>query len=196
MSQHIEIEFKNLLTKDEFIELTTFLQFSTEDFKTQINHYFDTPSFSLKKQGCALRIREKSEHMELTLKQPAPTGLLETNQILTEREKQNMMQTGNLPKGPVFHILTEVLHPNESVSYFGSLTTKRAEKKYKDGLIVLDHSQYLNTEDFELEFEVEDEQIGLRNFQNILHQLQIPMRKTDNKMMRFYKQKQKEQENI
>ena len=37
----------------------------------------------------------------------------------------------------------------------GSLTTERFEKETDAGLVALDHSLYLDTEDYELEIEVE-----------------------------------------
>lgn len=189
MSQHIEIEFKNLLTKEEFIRLTSYLKFQPKDFKKQINHYIDAPDFSLKEQGCALRVRKKLTHYELTLKQPASTGLLETNQTISEAEAESIIKTGKIPTGPVEKALAPLLPDIDSLLYFGSLTTERAEKEFQGGLIVLDNSVYLGTEDFEIEYEVLDEATGYPIFKNLLEQLNIPIRKTDNKIMRFYKKK-------
>ena len=62
MSQSIEIEFKNLLSIEEFNRMITYFQLSDDDFFRQINHYFDTKDFALKNLGCALRIREKKEY--------------------------------------------------------------------------------------------------------------------------------------
>ena len=46
MTQEIEIEFKNIVTKEEFDTLCK--SFSIEAFTKQVNHYFETPDFSLK----------------------------------------------------------------------------------------------------------------------------------------------------
>lgn len=59
MSQNIEIEFKNLLTETEFMQLKSFLDIDNSMFIKQDNHYFDTANFTLKELGCALRIRFK-----------------------------------------------------------------------------------------------------------------------------------------
>lgn len=189
MSQHIEIEFKNLLTREEFFRLSTYFTFEPEDFRTQVNHYFDTPNFSLKSHGCALRVREKAGTFELTLKQPANTGLLETNQTISQEQFQAVMQTGTIPSGIVYSALASLIQGSGEITYFGTLSTERAEKNYKDGLIVLDHSTYLNTEDFEIEYEVTDANLGQTVFKGLLQQMHIPLRKTDNKIMRFYNQK-------
>ena len=52
MTQEIEIEFKNIVTEEEFNTLCK--SFSIEGFTKQVNHYFETPSFSLKEAGSAL----------------------------------------------------------------------------------------------------------------------------------------------
>ena len=59
MKQEIEIEFKNIITQEEFKQLLYTFSIKDEDFITQENHYFDTETFSLKNNGCALRIRKK-----------------------------------------------------------------------------------------------------------------------------------------
>ena len=98
MSQSIEIEFKNLLSIEEFNKMISYFQLSDDDFFRQINHYFDTKDFALKNLGCALRIREKKEYFEMTLKQPHPDGLLETTQTLTEKEANDLLNGGLIMK--------------------------------------------------------------------------------------------------
>lgn len=186
VSQEIEIEFKNMLTKEEFTLLKDYLNLSESMFHTQENHYFDTSNFYLKELGCALRIRMKNNKYEVTLKEPLETGLLETNQQLNTKDAEKMMQHGIIIEGPVKDQLSRLNIPLDKLEYFGSLTTSRAEKKYDGGLIVLDHSSYLNKEDYELEYEVEDFETGQKRFHHLLKKLNIPIRKSDNKIQRFY----------
>ena len=40
----------------------------------------------------------------------------------------------------------------------GSLTTERAETLFEGGTLVFDHSFYYNHDDYEIEFEVQDEE--------------------------------------
>lgn len=68
MSQEIEIEYKNLITIDEYNQLLTAYPFPQEG-KKQINYYFETADRKLQHQGCALRIREKSDTYHITLKE-------------------------------------------------------------------------------------------------------------------------------
>jgi uncharacterized protein YjbK len=192
-NKNIEIEFKNMITTDEFTALMNFLNLRSEDFSEQENHYFDTPDFLLKEKGSALRIRQKYGSFELTLKQPHPEGLLETNEDLSESEAAEMIQTGKIPREQIKKSLEELGIKTDNLRYFGTLTTKRAEKEYNKGLAVLDHSRYLNKEDFEIEFEVDDRKEGQMVFLNLLQQLNIPVRKTENKIKRFYNEKYRQQ---
>lgn len=188
MSQQIEIEFKNLLTQTEYHHLQQYFKIEQSQIKKQINHYFDTKDFSLKTASSALRIREKGNRYELTLKQPAEVGLLETNQTLSHHEAQAMFKNAQLPEGPVKSILdsTDI---DDRLEYFGSLTTYRSEIDYQGGLLVFDHSLYLDVEDFEVEYEVTSEECGKQIFKQLLESMNIPFRKTDNKVRRFYQRK-------
>ena len=186
MAQNIEIEFKNLITKLEFERLIKHFGLNETDFFTQENHYFDTPDFALKAQSSALRIRKKEEEYELTLKQPYQDALLETNEILDEATAEMMFKTGKITNLTIKKLIEDMeINPDE-IQYFGSLTTKRAEIEYEKGLVVIDNSFYLNIEDFELEYEVSDRKDGQNKFLTLLKQLGIPIRKTENKIKRFY----------
>ncbi|MCM3241446.1 CYTH domain-containing protein [Cytobacillus firmus] len=192
-NKNIEIEFKNMVNREEFSSLIDFFNIRSEDFSEQENNYFDTPDFLLKAKGSALRIREKNGSFELTLKQPHPEGLLETNENLTESEAAEMIRTGKIPAELIIRSIKELGIETDKLQYFGTLATKRAEKEYMKGLAVLDHSRYLNKEDFELEYEVDNRNEGELTFLNLLKQLNIPVRKTENKIKRFYNEKYRQQ---
>ena len=192
MSQNIEIEFKNMLTKEEYELLISHFHFNDSDFFEQENHYFDTRDFALKNKKAALRIRKKGQEYELTLKQPHPEGLLETNKSLSEEESRTIFETGVIHDEKIASLLKEMNIDSSAIIYFGSLKTIRAEKDIGNGLLVLDHSFYLKKEDFELEYEVNDRVLGQQFFNELLHSLNIPIRKTDNKVRRFYNEKYKE----
>ncbi|MGR6002090.1 CYTH domain-containing protein [Bacillus cereus] len=189
MTQEIEIEFKNIVTKEEFDTLCK--SFSIEAFTKQVNHYFETPDFSLKEAGSALRIRHKGATYTLTLKQPAEIGLLETHQVVTEDEAKMMMETNTIIQGAVVDQLHKLQIPVSALTYMGSLTTERAETLFKDGTLVFDHSFYYNHDDYEIEFEVQDEETGKVAFIHLLTQHNIPVRHTNNKVKRFFLAKQK-----
>lgn len=195
MSQNIEIEFKNMLTKVEYERLFQYFNIDKNQQFTQENHYFDTPDFSLKNKGTALRIRKKGRNYEMTLKQPAAIGLLETNQLISEDEAMIAIHQGRLPTGIVQNLIEKFDISFSTIEYFGLLITERIEFEYRNGLLVLDHSTYLNNEDYELEYEVENYQLGEEIFLELLKRLKIPTRKTENKIRRFYNQKYQQPNN-
>ncbi|WP_251352988.1 CYTH domain-containing protein, partial [Staphylococcus aureus] len=59
---------------------------------------------------------------------------------------------------------------DQSLSILGALTTYRQETQYQGDLLVLDKSEYLDTTDYELEFEVKDYDQGLQKFQSLLNE--------------------------
>lgn len=191
MAQEIEIELKQLLMKEEFEQLKEYFQLKDEDFHTQTNYYFDTPQFDIKSKFAALRMREKGGQWVLTLKEPHEIGLLETHQTI---DPPASLEHFHLPEGEVAGRLVHLHIQKDQIVYFGSLETSRAEKMIKEGLIVLDHSRYLTVEDYELEFEVSDLDIGQAAFTALLQQFQIPPRHTKNKVVRFYEEKMKTKE--
>ncbi|OIK08542.1 CYTH domain-containing protein [Bacillus sp. MUM 13] len=191
MDQHIEIEFKNLLSQEEFNKLTNYFNVKESDFVLQENHYFDTSDFALKNQKSALRIRVKQGKHELTLKQPARDGLLESNQQLTPMQAEAFLKGEGFPEGEIQQLLISVNVEPQQIEFFGTLKTSRFEFPYKNGLLVLDHSHYLGTEDFEMEYEALSRPEGQEIFSTLLETLQIPERMTENKVKRFYLQKMK-----
>ncbi|MCP3742203.1 CYTH domain-containing protein [Rossellomorea sp. BNER] len=186
MGHEIEIEYKNLLTEDEFHLLLKTFSIAEHDFFLQENHYFDTQDFQLKDLGSALRIRYKDLQYQLTLKQPIPEGLLETNQNISEEDVTRMIHEQIFPRGEVLEEIKKLEIQIDSLEHFGTLSTKRAEVNYKNGLLVFDYSFYLNNEDYELEYEVQNKDEGEKIFHSLLEELNIPYRSTENKIRRFY----------
>lgn len=196
MSQEIEIEFKNLLTKTEFEAFKTSFNITDDDFITQENHYFDTPNFLLKSRQSALRIRKKQDVYFLTLKQPHKEGLLETHQKITEEEAKLLLSNKAevFIDGEVKEAILKLDIDPQAITYLGTLKTNRAEIRDCENLLVLDHSFYLNHEDYELEYEVQNIETGKQKFLALLQQHNIPLRPAKNKILRFFETKAKKEE--
>ncbi len=156
MTQEIEIEYKNMLTKSEFDRLLASLPFP-EEAHTQTNYYFETPDFSLKEHGCALRIREKDGSFTLTLKEPHSTGLLETHNELTRQQADSWLNGKPANANKTADQLADKGIHTDDLLYHGSLTTHRRELTYGDVLLVLDDNTYLGKTDYELELEAPSE---------------------------------------
>ncbi|MDA5560203.1 CYTH domain-containing protein [Exiguobacterium sp. MMG028] len=183
MTQEVEIEFKSMLTKDEYEKLIQ--AYKLEDqVRWQANDYFDTPTFQLKKQGAALRIREKKHGQVLTLKQPNEVGLLETHASITEEEAEDLFKYGIIHDDQMKQALAP-FQLNAALEHLGRLETNRAEHQTEDGLLVLDESHYLETTDYEIEFEVTNEEAGKRAFERLLAEHGLPYRPAKNKIVRF-----------
>ncbi|MDX5474622.1 MAG: CYTH domain-containing protein [Bacillaceae bacterium] len=190
VNQEIEIEFKNLLSKEEYERLLQTFNLNNNMPVKQINYYLDTDDFQLKSHGCALRIREKKGMYTLTLKQPKGNALLETHQEITIDEMNSIKDGNCIPQGSISAILTNDLSVNDKlIKYFGSLTTYRFETMHESGLLVLDKSEYLDETDYELEFEVSNYEVGQAEFEQLLDVQKIQMRETKNKIVRFYERK-------
>jgi len=185
MSQEIEIEYKNLLTKKEFDRLLQQYPFPEESI-SQTNYYLETADFSLKKKGTALRIRKKEDYYVLTLKEPHKNGLLETHDTLTKAETQHILNGGTIVEENVASRLYALDIPLSSLIYYGKLITERRETQFGHALLVLDHSIYNQTHDYELEVESPTETTGIQVFEQHLQQQHIQKRETPNKIKRFF----------
>ncbi|ARA97478.1 MULTISPECIES: CYTH domain-containing protein [Geobacillus] len=189
MYQEVEIELKNLLTAAEFDAVRAAFRLDDGAFRRQENHYFDTPLFALKEQAAALRIRVKDGRFTLTLKQTQTDGtILETHEPLTPSEAEALL-AGAAPQGAIAVLLREMNVDPHDVRCFGSLVTDRAEWPHEGGTLCLDHNRYLQSEDYELEYETDNAEAGEERFLRLLGTLGIPRRPAPNKIARFYARK-------
>lgn len=180
-----EIEFKQLLNLQSYESIKSTYFNGATPFK-QTNHYIDTPDFQIQSQKMALRIREKADGaLELTLKVPQAIGLDEYNFATDLKPIQGQVPKNALPK-EIQSLLIEKHVNLEALQILGALTTLRLEKQLTDGLLVLDHSFYLGTEDYELEFEVKDFEKGQHAFNELLKSFHLKHQEPKNKVRRFF----------
>lgn len=185
MSQEIEIEYKVLLTKEEYKRLLASLPFDTSVYE-QTNHYFETSPLSLKDKGCALRIREKNNVYQLTLKEPHPDGLLETHNQLTKKEACSWFNNNiDKDKHPIKRLINKGINVDE-LMYYGTLKTERRQFKESGIIYVLDYSTYNGHVDWELEMEAPSKEIGRNAFHKLLKKFSITHKHTPNKIARFF----------
>ncbi|MBO0473995.1 CYTH domain-containing protein [Enterococcus ureasiticus] len=186
MSENLEIEFKTLLSIEEFSRTIDYFQLKEEQFFTQTNYYFDSADFQLKKKHIGLRVRTLPNNAEITLKIPEKVGLLEINDALSIEEAHRIVESATLPNsGNVYNKLTNLGINKDDLRLIGSLTTKRAEIKFPQGLLALDESWYNEQHDFELELEVDDAVNGKRDFLALLDTLTIKESPSPNKIQRM-----------
>lgn len=167
MSKSIEIEYKSLLSEDDFLRLCQV--FPADKKITQINHYFDTADFEIKEKKMGLRIREFPNGAEATLKMPLAVGLLEITDTFSLEIAKKAVAESVFPDCPdIQKELDKLGIAVSDLKLFGSLKTIRHERKIEQGLLALDESWYLDTHDFEIELEVESGEFTLEMFKDFL----------------------------
>ncbi len=185
MNVQKEIEFKNLLEKEEFDELCNAFGISQQDFHVQTNTYFDTENHQLRNSHMGFRLRVVGERNELTLKAPTDNvhTMMESTHLISANERDEILSNQSVKPREFseFQQLPEILLA------FGSLRTERAEIPYRGGLLVLDRSDYLGITDYEVEYEVTDITSGHHSFTELLKKHHIPKRQTLKKIARFMK---------
>ena len=182
MKNHLEIEYKTLLSQADYGKLLP--EFSHVTPISQTNYYIDTPNFDLKRHRFSLRIRILKDQAELTLKIPQKVGNQEYNQKLSLEQAKELIKSPFLPTGDITSLLKESNLALEKLLVWGSLHTKRYEKETPIGLMALDENTYGNVKDYELEIEVTDSQKGKVAFENFLKERQIPFIYASSKVAR------------
>lgn len=176
MNQNLEIEFKNQLTKKDYVRIfeAEFKPHNPEQI-LQRNYYFDTPDNQLKKNGSALRIRQTPALNELTLKVPSQGFLLETNISLSDNMCSSLLEMGLFKLSDIssdIHI--ETLDPEATYYLFNQFKTTRFERRIDGYLVVLDETTFQNgVVDYELEVESPEAETGLAFFHSFLEKYAI-----------------------
>jgi uncharacterized protein YjbK len=151
MSNAIEIEAKALVKKEDYEKLVK--RFAGAKSYEQTNYYIDNEEGLLRKEGVALRIREKEGLYEMTLKTPLSEGLLEKNCSWTKERFEGFMKKGQFPDGDIKRFLTMLDVDVSTLKVLASLTTKRIDIDYEGGKLSLDENHYSGLVDYEIELE-------------------------------------------
>lgn len=173
MSSNIEIEAKVLLLKDEYNAIIEKLNLQKYRKIKQTNHYIDTPDRYLKKNGIALRIREKDEEFELTLKTPLSEGLLEKNENISWRDFENLSERQIFPDGNIRKFLLILGVKVSDLKVLTSLCTERIHVEFEGFGLTLDKNIYSNIVDYELEVESSSIERAQQEIENILNECDI-----------------------
>ena len=182
MKKQPEIEFKSLLTKEEYLKLME--KFKGNRTNVQTNHYFDTPRFSLKAIDASLRVRER-EDFEMTLKVKKGYSLIENTVPVTKEEFEEIKKTGIVTNPEMANMLSSIIG-NQKVENFLSLQTYRMYLPYGNGILFIDKSKYLGFVDYELEYEAKSYHQGKQEFIELINTLQIQYKKSDKKIARAF----------
>lgn len=182
MAKELEVTFRTLLSKSEYLRLAK--QFSDSPANLQINYYFDTPRFTLKASEIILRVRKRDKY-ELTIKRKKGYNKYELTEIITEEEFNNFLKTKTIPSLQIQNELTDVIKGQTLVNYM-SLSTYRIFFPYKKGKIAIDKCEYVDAIDYELEYEASTYEQGKREFIEIVKEFGIIYKKSEAKIKRAY----------
>ena len=165
MNELLEIEYKMLLDKDIFYKIL-------DDYKDDIYHQYIQTNYyltntSLKEKKYMLRIREKENKCEMTLKRPHLNHSLETNISISLKDKNNILN-GHMIDNEIMNILKDENIDISTLKNEISLTTHRYDIILKEGTLSLDINTYNNITDYEIEFEVSDEKTGYDKFLSLI----------------------------
>ena len=183
MQRSLEVEFKTLLTKEEYERLANMFKGSHTDIQT--NHYFDTNRFSLKALDSSLRVRER-ESLELTLKKKKGYAMQEYTLPITEEMFESIKTTGTVPDSELKNELSPLIGEQKLFNFL-SLSTKRMYTQYKKGILFLDKSTFCGVTDYELEYEARNYLDGKKEFIELINDLQIQYKKSEKKVQRAFK---------
>lgn len=188
MRQEVEIEYKNLLTQQEYEKLKAIFFTDAAAPFTQENYYFDTKDYILKNSRCALRIRIKDDSAEMTLKTPFEGHHTETTLDMTPVKARELITAGSFPLPEAIHsvLVQEGINVDQDLFKTAQLKTERLEALNPHSIIVLDKSFYSNMIDYELEVESDSKATGEKLFTQILNDHSIPKRDTPNKIARAF----------
>lgn len=180
--QSTQVEFRTLLSKDEYDRLMN--QFKENKIDYQTNHYFDTARFSLKASDTSLRVRER-DTLNLTFKRKKGYQIQELKLPISKEEFLAIVNESILPDGDINQEITSIIG-KQKIENFMSLSTKRLYFNYGNGIIFIDESNYLGLADYELEYEAKNLYEGKKEFIQLLKDFDIKYKKAEKKIKRAY----------
>ncbi|MHC1735007.1 MAG: CYTH domain-containing protein [Erysipelotrichaceae bacterium] len=176
MRTNTEIEYKTLVTRDQFERLLR--HFPVFKTVTQTNTYFDTVDRRLKALKMACRIRVSDDSIVATVKHKVDQGVMEYDVDLEEFDS-------TVFRRDEFRRLFEELGVSEELIVVGSAKTVRSTVDEPLGELCFDQNTYRGVTDYELEFEVNGDPVaGYRRFMEILELENIPYIPSISKMQR------------
>jgi|GEM_PF-565185 len=160
-SEQREYELKFMLLPDEYRYIdSTF----TGKAVLQTNHYFDTHDFRLYNERKVIRLRQRENTNELTVKtlksKNSRAGVIDILErtILIDGEEADMLLSGEISIGMYLKAFTDI--NTDGLSVIGRLETRRKRIMLSRDLpeAELDESRYLGITDHELEWEISEKQ--------------------------------------
>ncbi len=182
MAKDVRIEFKTLLTKSEYDRL--YEQFKDYPGNLQTNYYFDTKRFTLKASDAVLRIKRR-DGLVLTFERKKGYNFQRIDEDITEEQFKALIEEGIIPSEKIALEVNEIIK-GQNIVNFMNLATYRISIPYNKGRLSLDRCEYVDTVDYELEYEVTNREKGKLEFIEIIKEFNIAYKKSQLKLKRAY----------
>lgn len=180
-TQNTDVEFKSLLTKEEYDFLMKEFKGKT-DFQT--NHYFDTERFSLKALDASLRVRERND-FSLTYKRKKGYSTDVRTVEITKEQFEEIKKTGTVEIPEIADELSSVIK-DQKIFNFLSLSTLRMYLPFEEGVLNIDKSEYCGITDYEVEYSSKSYHQGKDTFIKFINDYGIKYKKSDKKIKRAF----------
>jgi uncharacterized protein YjbK len=150
----------------------------------QTNYYFDTKRFTLKATDAVLRVKHR-ETYTLTLERKKGYNFIRIDEEMTEEEFKDLVENGNIHSEKIAQEVNDIIKGQKIINFM-NLATYRISVPYKKGKLSLDRCEYVNTIDYELEYEVANRNTGKLEFIQIIKDYNIAYKKSQVKLKRAY----------
>ena len=182
MEKNAAVEFKSLITEEEYNRLIEQFKGSKQDFQT--NHYFDTVRFTLKALDASLRVRERND-ISITYKHKKGYNM-DVKTVVIDKEKfEQIKATGKIDIPEISDEIYKLIKDQKLVNFM-SLSTLRTYLPYGNGILSIDKSLYLDTVDYEIEYSTKSYHQGKEEFIKLINDLKINYKKSNKKIQRAY----------
>lgn len=168
-----------MLSKEEYDRIKAVYEWDSEI--NQVNYYYDTADFYLRRNDITFRIREIDGTYRLQIKYQDTSDSQYASKVEVEYPIEGVKKHFSILECPKYLSKIEI---NSDLILLGSLKTNRWIKKLDITKICLDYNQYLDKEDFELELEFKDDNTTA---QEIISTFKIVPVKGQGKYRRFLK---------
>ena len=182
MAKEITAEFKTLLTKAEYDRIYETIKEHPGNLQT--NYYFDTKRFTLKATDAVLRVKHR-ETYTLTLERKKGYNFIRIDEEMTEEEFKDLVENGIIHNEKIANEVNDIIKGQKIINFM-NLATYRISVPYKKGKLSLDRCEYVNTIDYELEYEVANRNTGKLEFVQIIKDYNIAYKKSQVKLKRAY----------
>ena len=131
-----------------------------------------------------LRVKHR-ESYTLTLERKKGYNFIRIDEDITEEQFKDLIENGNICSEKIAQEVNDIIKGQKIINFM-NLATYRISVPYNKGKLSLDRCEYVNTVDYELEYEVANRNTGKLEFIQIIKENNIAYKKSQVKLKRAY----------